>query len=105
MENYYKTEIVLNLKSKTQFEKLWSLDSKLIGTDDYMGFAYFWDNNIKWWLRDATPFQRIKVHKLFMENNIKFDKNEKCFISNKLAEKICFDICEKKPTKKDIKND
>ena len=100
MKNYYKTELMLNLKSPIQFEKLWQLDKAFIGSSDYMGFAYFWDHNIKWWLREATPQQRIKVHKLFMENNIKFDTKEKYFISNELAEKIAYEVCEKYKHKK-----
>jgi len=32
---------------------------------------------------------------LFMANNIPFDKKERYFISNQLAEKICIEVCKR----------
>ena len=60
-----------------------------------MGLAYFWDHGygIKHWLRDATPYQRVKTHKLFIANNIPFNEKDRYFISNKLAEKIVNKVC------------
>jgi len=71
------------------------IDNFLVGTSYYMGLAYFWDHEVKHWLRDSTPFKRVKIHKLFIANKIPFDKKEKYFISNKLAEQICLKVCKK----------
>jgi hypothetical protein len=44
---------------------LWALDEKFIGTENYMGVAYFWSLEYKWWLRDASPKVRRAVHEAF----------------------------------------
>ena len=95
MKNHWKIELVLNFDTVSA-RAINKLDKSFIGTDHYMGQAYFWDHEVKWWLRDATPFQRVKVHKLFMANNIPFNKKDKYFTSNKLAEEICKKVCEGK---------
>lgn len=43
-------------------QALWDLDCSFAGTPNYMGFAYFWDIAFKWWLRDASPAKRRRVH-------------------------------------------
>ena len=92
MKTHYKTELVFNL-GLDQHKAINNLDKDYVGTQNYMGFAYFWDHAVKHALRDATPYQRVKVHKLFMANDIPFDKKEKYFISNKDAEKIVNKVC------------
>lgn len=87
MNEHYKKEIVLNTGMR-QFMDIQNLDRKYVGTNDYMGFCYFWDHEIKHYLRDATAFQRVKVHKLFLQNKIPFDKKEKYFKTNERAMKI-----------------
>ena len=94
MKEHYQTKLVFNF-DMDQFESIQKLDKSFVGTKHYMGLAYFWDHEVKHWLRDATPFQRVKAHKLFMANNIPFDKKERYFISNQLAEKICIDVCKR----------
>ena len=43
------------------------LDRELIGTEDYMGLAFFWDYNYRHQLDGAAPAQRRRVHeKLLM---------------------------------------
>lgn len=97
LNEHYKIELYLNTGMK-QFEELNKLDKSFIGTNDYMGLAYFWDHDIKYWLRDASKYQRVKVHKLFMLNNVPMLKckisNSYYFKTNKLAHKICLDIFE-----------
>jgi hypothetical protein len=44
---------------------LWDLDEKFIGTDNYMGVAFFWSIEYKWWLREASPKVRRAVHAAF----------------------------------------
>ncbi len=94
MKEHYQTKLVFNF-DMDQFEAIQKLDKSYVGTSNYMGLAYFWDHEVKHWLRDATPFQRVKIHKLFIANKIPFDKKAKYFISNKLAEQICLKVCKK----------
>ena len=91
MKENYKTTLIFN-NDMDQYKQIHKLDKSYVGTNNYMGLAYFWDHEVKHWLRDATPFQRVKVHKLFIANKIPFDNEYKYFVSNKLAEKICMKI-------------
>jgi hypothetical protein len=93
MDEHYKTDLYLNC-GMNQFNQLNKLDKSFVGTNDYMGLAYFWDHEVKWWLREATAYQRVKVHKLFMINNVPFNKKDKGFITNDVALKICHDVFE-----------
>lgn len=63
---------VTNLTDKAR-NALDKLDEKFIGTSDYMGVAFFWDVTYKWWLRDATPKVRRKVHAAFLKADLKVD--------------------------------
>src|SRR5687767_10358648 len=54
---------------------IWHLDEKYIGTADYMGVAYFWSMEYKWWLRDASPKVRRKVHKAFVDARLPVDED------------------------------
>ena len=51
--------VQLNIKA---FQMLWNLDKKLIGSEEYMGFAYFWDHEVKHTMRDATTKFKKAVH-------------------------------------------
>ena len=50
--------------------KVSALDETLIGTPDYMGFAYFWSFEFRHFLRDATTSQRCRVHDLFLASGL-----------------------------------
>ena len=93
MKENYKTTLIFNW-GIDQYKQIHKLDKSYVGTNNYMGLAYFWDHEVKHWLRDATPFQRVKIHKLFIANKIPFNKKGKYFISNKLAEKIVIKVCK-----------
>ena len=95
MKEHYQTKLVFNF-DMAQFSAIQKLDKSYIGTSNYMGLAYFWDHEVKHGLRDATPLQRVKVHKLFMANNVPFDKKAKYFISNEDAEEIVDKICKRR---------
>jgi hypothetical protein len=41
---------------------LLALDETFVGTPDYMGLAFFWGQDVKFYLRDATYAQRRKYH-------------------------------------------
>ena len=49
------------------FRKLRELDESFVGTADYMGIAYFWNHEYRHDLRDASPIQRVNVHRSFLE--------------------------------------
>ena len=38
-----------------------------------MGVAFFWSIEYKWWLRDASPKVRRKVHQAFRKAKLKVD--------------------------------
>tara|TARA_R110002020_G_scaffold448573_3_gene661429 strand:- start:1617 stop:1832 length:216 start_codon:yes stop_codon:yes gene_type:complete len=59
-----------------------------------MGLAYFWDRDLQHSLRDATAWQRVKVHKLFLENGIPFDIEHSFFNTTELAREICVHVCK-----------
>lgn len=64
---------VTNLTDKAR-NALIKLDEKYIGTDNYMGVAFFWNEEYKWWLRDATAKVRRKVHAAFVKAKLKPDE-------------------------------
>ena len=93
MKEHYQTKLIFNL-DLDQYNAIEKIDKSFVGTKHYMGLAYFWDHEVKHWLRDATKYQRVKVHKLFIANKIPFNEKQRYFISNKLAEKICMKVCK-----------
>lgn len=54
--------INLNAISWGASGEIYKLDKKFIGTEDYMGIAYFWGHEYKHYLRDATISQRRRIH-------------------------------------------
>ena len=93
MKEHYQTKLIFNF-DLDQYNAIEKIDKSFVGTKHYMGLAYFWDHEVKHWLRDATKYQRVKVHKLFIANKLPFNKKQRYFISNKLAEKICMKVCK-----------
>lgn len=55
------------------FHALHALDHGLIGTPDYLGIAYFWAHEYKFYLREATQKQRKIVHDLFLKAGLALD--------------------------------
>jgi len=68
--------MLLNLDTITTdaYLKLYDLDSKLVGTYNYLGIAYYWHYAFRHYLRDATPDKRKKVHNTFLVYNLKVDE-------------------------------
>jgi len=93
MKEHYQTKLIFNF-DLDQYNAIEKIDKSFVGTKHYMGLAYFWDHEVKHWLRNATKYQRVKVHKLFIANKVPFNKKQRYFISNKLAEKICMKVCK-----------
>lgn len=46
------------------------LDTSRIGTDEYTGVAYFWNKEYRHILRDLEDETRVKIHSLFILNNL-----------------------------------
>lgn len=62
--------INLNKVTLPAFTKIMEIDEELIGTEHYIGVAFFWNYEYRHYLRDASTAKRQKVHRLFMENNL-----------------------------------
>lgn len=45
---------------------LTELDMSFIGTANYMGVAFFWSHEYRFYLRDARPVERVRVHDAFI---------------------------------------
>ena len=48
------------------------LDKKYIGTENYMGVAYFWGHEYKHTLRELSYAKRRKIHNIGIDKNIDF---------------------------------
>jgi len=53
------------------------IDESFIGTDNYMGLAYFWsvDNDYKHMLRDCGPLKRSRIHGELLSLNLSLNGN------------------------------
>ena len=56
-------ESVFTPFSNEGLNRFMSLDKSFIGTQDYMGHAYFWSPEYKFVLRSASLYQRRLIHK------------------------------------------
>jgi len=68
-ENCYLNSHVITFGSDA-YKKLNDLDTSFIGTDSYMGVAYFWDHEVKHTMRDMTPKFRKIIHDALLLNGI-----------------------------------
>ena len=69
MTNY---AINLNVITDEATQSLYKLDQEFVGTQNYMGLAYFWGQEYKHCLRQATVSQRRRIHNLGLKHNISF---------------------------------
>jgi hypothetical protein len=65
--------INLNTITGEAFVKIYEIDRNFINTNNYLGLAYFWAYEYRYYLRDASIAQRKKVHNLFLKNNLIID--------------------------------
>ena len=90
--NNYNIQVNFPNSKKTNWYKLNKLDESFIGTNEYMGFAWFWDHDIKHDMREASAKQKKYIHDSFVLNNVPFKKcinsNDKYFKTNDVAIKI-----------------
>jgi hypothetical protein len=63
---------MLNLNTITlrAFTDIMELDFGFVGSDNYMGVAYFWAYEYRHYLRDTTNAKRKKVHDRFLKENL-----------------------------------
>ena len=67
LESYnYNIQVNFPNSKKTNWYKLRKLDKSFIGTSEYMGFAWFWDHEIKYYMREATAKQKKYIHDSFV---------------------------------------
>lgn len=60
----------LNTITLKAYTALYEIDQTFIGTENYMGIAYFWHYAFRHYLRDASDYERIIVHKAFLAHNL-----------------------------------
>ena len=61
----------LNTISFEATRHLLALDKNFIGTEDYLGLAYFWKScDFKWCLRETSIAKRKKIHRLWLRENL-----------------------------------
>jgi len=54
-----------NITSKS-FADIYELDKTYVGTENYLGVAFFWNHEYRHYLRDTTDAKRKKVHNTFL---------------------------------------
>ena len=59
--------INMNTASPTATQALRALDRTYVGTEDYLGLAFYWDHEVKYWMRDASTAKRKKIHELLLK--------------------------------------
>lgn len=62
--------INLNTMPHDAYMLLWHSDQKFIGTENYVGLAYYWNYEYRHYLRDASPYVKRKVHSQFLKHNL-----------------------------------
>jgi hypothetical protein len=55
------------------FMKIIELDKTLVGTEDYMGFAYFWAYEYRHYMRSQRPHTLRKIHSTFLANKMELN--------------------------------
>jgi len=92
LESYnYNIQVNFPNSKKTNWYKLRKLDQSFIGTSEYMGFAWFWDHEIKYYMREATAKQKKYIHDSFILNKVPLKQDidkSNYFKTNNVALKI-----------------
>jgi len=57
----------MNTASWKATQDLYALDRTYVGTEHYLGLAYYWDHEVKHWMRDASIAKRKKIHELLLK--------------------------------------
>ena len=56
---------------------LYNLDKSYIGTDKYMGLAYFWNYEYRHTLRGLSIYNKKRIHNLGLKKGINFETSNK----------------------------
>jgi hypothetical protein len=59
--------INMNTASPTATQDLYALDRTYVGTENYLGLSYYWDHEVKHWMRDTSIAKRKKIHELLLK--------------------------------------
>lgn len=85
--------IDLNTTTSNATNELFDLDKKFVGTPDYLGLAFFWGYEFKYWLRDCTVAERKKVHSEWLKQGLDFaadsDNDINCAPHWKIIKQVC----------------
>ena len=65
--------INLNTITFKAWKDIKDLDNKYVGTEDYIGVAFFWNYAYRHYLRDTTIAKRKKVHDRFLKDGLELD--------------------------------
>jgi hypothetical protein len=70
--------------------KVRELDDSLVGTNDYLGFAYWWcgGDDYKHTLREAGSFERKRIHDVLIHNNIPLIQEDRDYDQQSVAIQI-----------------
>jgi len=52
------------------FDKIFKLDKTFVGSENYLGLAYFWAMEYKHYLRDCSMAKRRKIHKKWLQSGL-----------------------------------
>ncbi len=84
----FETQVIAWPATSKGMTALKKLDDTFIGTEDYMGIAFFWHQEYKHLLHRATAVQRKTVHDGWLKAGLKLDqvsdKHEKILRGYKL---------------------
>tara|TARA_R110001599_G_scaffold305356_1_gene511688 strand:+ start:182 stop:823 length:642 start_codon:yes stop_codon:yes gene_type:complete len=90
--------IDLNTTTNNATNELFDLDKKFVGTPDYLGLAFFWGYEFKYWLRDCTVAERKKVHSEWLKQGLDFaadsDNGIDCAPHWKIIKQVCKTVAE-----------
>ena len=62
--------INLNTMPHEAYMLLWHSDKNFVGTQNYVGLAYYWNYDYRHYLRDASPYVKRKVHSMFIKHGL-----------------------------------
>lgn len=63
----FVTNLNYELLSREATKAIMALDDSFVGTENYMGIAYFWDGEYKFILREVEFKTRQKVHQALLK--------------------------------------
>lgn len=59
--------------TRDQHLRLLAVDEEWVGSEHYMGLAYYWNYEYRFHLRDATASQRVRVHRMLLDLGLALD--------------------------------